>query len=148
MPTSRRMLRSIPLAEWGPVLRVPGIDFISLQYSDCRDEIVGTERLHGIKLWHWQEAIDDYDETAALIAAVDLVISVQTAAVHLAGALGQTTWALIAAIPEWRYLAAGDAMPWYPSVRLMRSRATDDWSPVLARVAQELAAESFAPTSR
>jgi hypothetical protein len=144
---SRRMMRSIPLEEWGPILRVPGIDFVSVQYSDCRDELARARSLHEVDIWHWQEAIDDYDETAALVAAVDLVISVQTAAVHLAGALGQTVWALIAATPEWRYLASGEAMPWYPSVRLIRQAEMDDWSAVLDRVARDLAARAPAERS-
>ena len=137
--SSRRTLRSIDIEQWLPVLRVPAVEFVSLQYGDCREELEHLGRTHGIRIHHWQDAIYDYDETAALACALDMVISVQTAAVHLAGALGQTTWALIAAIPEWRYLASGEAMPWYPSVRLIRQRKLDDWAPVLEQVAHELA---------
>ena len=140
--STRRGLRSIPLGQWRPALCVPGVDFVSLQHGDCRDELAQVEQAHGVTLHRWQEAIDDYEETAALVASLDLVISVQTAVVHLAGALGQSVWALIAAIPEWRYLATGEAMPWYPGVRLMRQSEVGEWAPVLERVGQELAALS------
>jgi hypothetical protein len=69
---------------------------------------------------YWSAAIDHYDETAALVTALDLVISVQTAVVHLAGALGKPAWVLVPAVPEWRYLKSGDSMPWYSSLRLFR----------------------------
>jgi len=144
--SSRRKLRSIPLEQWLPVLRVPGIDFVSLQYSDCSEAIARVAHIHGVDVRHWPDAIEDYDETAALVCALDLVISVQTAVVHLAGALGQRTWALIAAVPEWRYMADGEKMPWYPSVRLVRQQISGNWAPVLARVADELA--DFALTHR
>jgi ADP-heptose:LPS heptosyltransferase len=66
------------------------------------------------------------------------VISVQTALVHLAGALGQKVWALIPAAPEWRYGAQGESMPWYASVRLMRQTRPNDWSDVIERVAAQI----------
>ncbi len=137
--STRRALRSIPLDEWAAVLRVPGVDFVSLQYADCRDELASVERSQGVRVQHWQEAIDDYEATAALVTMLDLIISVQTAVVHLAGALGRNVWALIAAIPEWRYLATGGSMSWYPGVRLIRQSEVGVWAPVLERVGQELA---------
>ena len=71
-----------------------------------------------------------------------LVVSVQTAVVHLAGALGRPVWALIPAAPEWRYAMEGDAMPWYPSARLVRQAVPDDWGPVVREVAARLAGAS------
>jgi ADP-heptose:LPS heptosyltransferase len=91
-----------------------------------------------VQIHHWPEAIDDYDETAALVAALDLVISVQTAVVHLAGGLGQPTWALISAVPEWRYGAAGEVMPWYPSVRLKRQQTLGEWGSVMKWISEDL----------
>jgi Flp pilus assembly protein TadD len=141
--STRRGLRSIPLQAWEPVLTCPDIDFISLQYSDADAEIEALRQTVGVDVHHWQDAIDDYDETAALVAALDLVISVQTAIVHLAGALGKTTWALITAVPEWRYGLEGPSMPWYPAVTLIRQTDPDQWDGVLAAVREGLLARSL-----
>ena len=67
------------------------------------------------------------------------MISVQTAVVHLAGALGKPVWVMVPAVAEWRYLQSGDTMPWYPSVRLFRQSRADDWKPVIDSVTTELA---------
>ena len=111
---------------------------MSLQYTDCRDELARLRAAHGVNVEHWQDALDDYDETAALVAALDLVISVQTAVAHLTGALGRPVWVMVPAAPEWRYLAAGERMPWYPSARLFRQAQVGEWQPVVDRLAQEL----------
>ena len=71
---------------------------MSLQYTDCREELAAFERDHGIPIHHWPEAIDDYDQTAALVCALDLVVSVQTAIVHLGGALGKPVWVMVPAV--------------------------------------------------
>jgi len=142
---SRRSLRSVPLAQWLPVFAVAGCDFVSLQYTDCGAELDALAKAHGVRVHHWQEAIDDYDETAALASALDLVISVQTAAAHLCGALGRPAWVLVPAVAEWRYLESGDAMPWYPSVRLWRQRDAGGWAPVMAHVADALERRVQAP---
>jgi tetratricopeptide (TPR) repeat protein len=132
---TRGRLRSINLEAWLPILRVAGARFISLQYTDCAQEIAALRSKHGIEVHHWQEAIDDYDETAALVCALDLVVSVCTSAVHLAGALGRPAWVLVPVIPEWRYMSDGESMPWYPSVRLFRQRRYLQWDGVIDRVA-------------
>ena len=137
-PSTRRSARSIPLELWAPVLTLQDIDFVSVQYSDCAEEIARAQRALGVVINHWPEAIDDYDETAALVAALDLVISVQTAIVHLAGALGQQVWALISAVPEWRYGATGEDMPWYSRVRLVRQQALGEWQPVMRAISREV----------
>jgi hypothetical protein len=137
--TTRRNLRSIPLAAWAPVLGVPGASFVSLQYADCAAELAALRAESGFDVQHWPEAIDDYTETAALVSALDLVVSVQTAVVHLAGACGATAWALIPRAPEWRYMEQGERMPWYPSVTLFRQAAERDWEGPLRSVAQALA---------
>jgi tetratricopeptide (TPR) repeat protein len=136
-PQTRQQLRSIPLTAWRELLDTPGAHFISLQYgNDAADAI----RASGLPLRHWPQAIADYEETAALVSALDLVISVQTAVVHLAGALGRPAWVLVPAVPEWRYLADGDALPWYPSVRLYRQQRMRQWIPLLDRVRHDLEA--------
>lgn len=136
--TTRREARSIPLREWLPILATEGMHFVSLQYTDCRQELQTLEAQHGIVVHHWQEAIDDYDETAALVMALDRVITVCSSIVHLTGALGRPAWVLVPRVPEWRYLASGATMPWYPSARLFRQPRHGDWTPVLRHVAQRL----------
>ena len=87
---------------------------------------------------HWSEAIDDYDETAALVAALDVVVTVCTSLVHLSGALGQRTWVLVPTVPEWRYGLSGSRMPWYASAELERQGPAEDWPAVLGRIAHRL----------
>lgn len=137
---SRSPLRSIPLSRWLPIFGVEDVHFISLQYGDAMRALDEFASRHGERIAHWQEAIDDYDETAALVSALDVVISVQTAIVHLSGALGKTAWVMVSYCPEWRYGFAGENMPWYPSVRLFRQPSLGEWKPVVAAVARELQA--------
>lgn len=135
---SRRPVRSIPLATLTPLLGVSGIDFVDLQYTDCSDEIEAVEAATGAKLLRWPAAREDYEDTAALVTALDLVISVCTAVIHLGGALGRAVWVMAPYSPEWRYGISGTGMPWYPSVRLFRQPAYGAWSPVIEDVAQSL----------
>lgn len=139
--STRRQLRSIPLQQWKPILVHPGT-FISLQYGDCKEDLAKAEEA-GFRIEHWLHSIEDYDETAALVAALDLVISVCTAVVHLGGALGRPVWVLTPAVAEWRYLSQGERLPWYPSVKLFRQRPDTDWSVVIASVARSLESGSF-----
>ena len=135
---TRRRLRSLRLLDLLPVLGVPGVQFVSLQYMESAAEIREVRAAHGMQVHHWQEAIDDYDETAALVCALDLVVSVCTAVVHLTGALGRPVCIMAPRSPEWRYLHAGDRLPWYPSARLFRQQHGQDWGPVIAGVRAEL----------
>ena len=80
---------------------------------------------------------------AALVVALDLVISVCTAVIHLAGALGRPVWILTPSAPEWRYLGAGESLPWYPAARLFRQKEAFEWDDVVGRVADELAGLSI-----
>lgn len=136
---TKRALRSIPLERWLPILAAPQTRFVSLQYTpEAGAEVAELYARHAIHIAHWHEAIEDYEETAALVCALDLVVSVCTAVVHLAGALGRPVWVMVPFSPEWRYGIAGEAMPWYPSVRLYRQPAYGEWEPVIATVAAEL----------
>jgi hypothetical protein len=137
---SRTGQRSIPLEAWLPILRRPGLRFVSLQYTQDALQAVQTLReSHGIEISHWSEAIDDYDETAALVAALDLTLTVCTAIAHLAGALGRPLWVMAPTNAEWRYGRSGDTMAWYPSARIFRQTRAGDWNDVIARVEHELA---------
>ncbi len=135
---TRRSFRSLSLTDLLPILRVPGLRFVSLQYGDCAEDLEALRRDSGIEVAHWPEAIADYEETAALCVALDMTVSVCTAVIHLNGALGKPVLVMVPAVPEWRYGVAGEAMPWYPSVRLIRQTARGEWSDVFARVADAL----------
>ena len=139
VPQTGRGSRSIALTELLPVLRSGHAAFVSLQYGPCSTELAVFRQQHGIEIHHWPEAIDDYDQTAALVCALDLVVSVCTAVVDLAGALGRSAWVLAPVRTDFRYGSAGAAMRWYPSVRVFRQRRYGDWQPVIADVAAELA---------
>ena len=89
-------------------------------------------------------SLADLDEMAALMCALDGVVTVCTATAHLAGALGRPTLVLVPSVAEWRYLERGEAMPWYPSVRLYRQASGESWSAVVQAVAGELSAAARA----
>lgn len=138
--TTRRQLRSLTLQDLLPILRVPGCSFVSLQYGEAQAELDALRETEGIEIAHWPEAIDDYDETAALCCALDLTISVCTAVIHLNGALGRPVWVMVPAVAEWRYGRQGERMPWYPSARLIRQPSRGDWGTVIETVASRLRA--------
>lgn len=129
--------RSLSLADFLPILKAD-CDFVCLEYKSAAEELEMFHGEHGIKVHHWPRAteVPDYDETAALVAELDLVISVQTAVVHLAGALGKPAWVLVPSKPHWRYGMKGETMPWYGSVRLFRQKS--DWATTINQVAGEL----------
>jgi len=129
-----RARRSLTLEQLLPLLRLAGVHFVSLQYTEVDDEIRALAARHGITVHHWQGAIDVYDETAALVCALDRVVTVCTALVHLTGALGRPAIVMVPFGSDWRYGAQGERMPWYPSVRLVRQRAIGDWPPVIESV--------------
>jgi len=127
--------RSLSLLEMMPILRQDAT-FISLQYKDT-DEIKEIEK-QGIKIHHWPYAIqsNDYDDTAALVAELDLVISVTQSAIHVAGGLGVPCWVLVPREPLWRYGLSGDKMLWYNSVKLYRQKK--EWVHTISEVARDL----------
>ncbi|MFL5255509.1 MAG: tetratricopeptide repeat protein [Rhodopila sp.] len=122
-PADRR--RSVPVEQAGPLLAVPGISFVNLQYGPAAD----TLGLPNLTAW-----MADYAETAALVANLDLVITVDTSIAHLAGALGKPTWVLLPFAPDWRWMLERTDSPWYSSVRLFRQFRAGDWSGVLDAV--------------
>lgn len=137
---TRSPLRSVPLFRWLPIFNTDDSHFISLQYGDATAGLDEFAAQHGKRIWHWQAAIDDCDETAALVSALDLVVSVQTAVVHLTGALGRPACVMVPCCPEWRYGFAGESMSWYSSVRVFRQPSFGEWAPVIAAVAREVRA--------
>jgi tetratricopeptide (TPR) repeat protein len=135
---SRQFTRSIALPQWLPLLRQRGAAFYALQYGDTAAELAQMHAQHGVSVRHLGNASDDLDELAAIISALDLVVSVDNTIAHLAGALGQTVWTLLPFSTEWRYPRSGEAMPWYPSARLFRQIQPLDWMPVMERAVHAL----------
>jgi tetratricopeptide (TPR) repeat protein len=139
LPWTEAHSRTVGLERFLPILKGEGLKCVSLQYTDCREDLDTLRSSHGIVLPHWQEAIDDYDETAALVSALDVVVTVCTAVVHLAGGLGKPVIVMAPFKPTWRYAMMEGGMPWYPSVRVFRQPIRGDWAPVLERTVAELA---------
>lgn len=131
--------RSLSLETLRPLLSVPGVRFVSVQYGPWpREEIPAFAAESGLQIDHFQEAVDDIDEYAALVSALDLTVSVCSAVIHLGGALGQPTWVLAPQVPEWRYGREGPGMIWYPSVRMFRQDESRSWSRVISVARREL----------
>ncbi len=147
VPRTRQSFRSVALELWLPLLQLPGVRFVSLQHGGGNDEIAALATPAGVRISHWQAAIDDCNESAALIGALDLVICVCGSVVHLAGALGKDVLVLVPACPEWRYLGCGDRMPWYPSVRMVRQARLGDWSDVMQKLLSQLSARIAGATN-
>jgi len=131
--------RSIPLARLAPLLAVPGARFISLQ-KDPREDPAAFGLLDPM------QSVRDFADTAAIVAQLDLVISVDTSVVHLAGALGKPVWLLNRFDTCWRWLQARTDSPWYPSLRQFRQPAPGDWdSPIAAAAAALQKGRSVSP---
>jgi tetratricopeptide (TPR) repeat protein len=122
--------------EWlAPLLAVPHVQFVSLQKGVSGD----AEALSRARRWvDLASALEDFSDTAAAMANLDLIISVDTAVAHLAGALAKAVWVLLPFSPDWRWLLDREDSPWYPSARVFRQPAAGDWSNVIARVTAEL----------
>ncbi len=131
--------RSMTLATLAPLLARDDCEFVSLQYGDVADEIAAanTTLARPIRLFTPTE-LDDFEQLAGLAQSLDAVVSVQNTNVHLCGALGKPCLAMIPFAAEWRYGAAGFAMPWYGSVRLIRQAAPGDWSDVVTQALVQL----------
>ncbi|PKU22468.1 tetratricopeptide repeat protein [Telmatospirillum siberiense] len=128
--------RSLPLSAFDEVVRIPGIRWVSLQKGAAAAQVKAAP--FGSALFDPMDEISDFADTAALIAALDLVISVDTSVAHLAGALGRPVWILSRFDGCWRWLESRCDSPWYPSARLYRQPAWGDWPSVLATVASDL----------
>jgi hypothetical protein len=132
--------RSIALAELEPLLAIPGISFVSIQ-RELR--AADADRLAREScLVHLGDDLNDFADTAAVLALADLVISVDTAVAHLAAAMGRPTFVLLPFQPDWRWTLQGDRSRWYPQARLFRQPIPGDWKNVLRRVGEELASRA------
>jgi tetratricopeptide (TPR) repeat protein len=129
--------RSIAFACLAPLFSHNAASFVSIQ-REVRDmdvaPLAGEKRVS-----HVGGDLEDFSDTAAVLALCDLVIAVDTAAVHLAGAMGRPVWVLVPFAPDWRWGRDGDTTPWYPTARLFRQTSLGDWDSVIASVGAELA---------
>lgn len=115
----------------------PGVSFVSLQKGAPAAQAKTPPA--GMRLLDWSEELADFADTAALVSELDLVMGVDTSVVHLAGALGKPVWILSRFDGCWRWFDRDDS-PWYPTARLFRQTAPDDWDPPLAALAAALRA--------
>ncbi|TWB38641.1 tetratricopeptide repeat protein [Nitrospirillum pindoramense] len=127
--------RSLPLAALAPLAAVPDVRFVSLQKGQAAAQAGGAP----FPLLDWTAALGDFADTAALLSCLDLVITVDTAVTHLAGALGRPVWVLSRIDGCWRWLRDRTDSPWYPTLRLYRQRVWGDWAPTIQQVAEDLA---------
>jgi len=129
--------RSVTLELLAPLLAVPGVSWFSLQVGDVSAEREASP--FAGRMIDLAPQLRDFGATASAVSALDLVISVDTAVAHLAGALGKPVWTLIAEANDWRWLSGRSDTPWYPTMRLYRQRRGRDWQPVMKIMADELA---------
>ncbi|MDR3517693.1 MAG: tetratricopeptide repeat protein [Azospirillaceae bacterium] len=132
--TDRR--RSLRLEQFDALSRIPGVTLVSLQKGN--PALQRRTAALGGEIIDWMDEVMDFADTAALIEALDLVIAVDTAVAHLAGALGKPVWILSRFDACWRWLLDREDTPWYPTARLFRQRQPGDWDEVLARVTAAL----------
>jgi hypothetical protein len=127
------LVRSTRLADWEPVLQVPGVRFYSLQLDEPAEFPPFAHRVEDLA-----PELTAWDRTAAAMMQLDLIISVDTSVAHLAGALGRPVWICLAADPEWRWMLERTDTPGYGSARLFRQTRVGDWSTIFAEIAAEL----------
>jgi tetratricopeptide (TPR) repeat protein len=129
-------IRSMPFTTLAPLCRIPGVTFHSLQLGDAARQLQRAAR--DINVIDHSMELTDFAQTAALVMNLDLVISVDTSAAHLTGALAKPIWVMLPFAPDWRWMLNRQDSPWYPTMRLFRQKQPGDWTEVIGRVADEL----------
>jgi tetratricopeptide (TPR) repeat protein len=129
--------RSIPLKRWGPLAAMQGVSVYSLQ--KWKPPAGAEQSLPELSMTDWTEELPDFADTAAFVTNLDLVIAVDTAVAHLAGALGKPVWVMIPFAPDFRWMLNREDSPWYPTMRLFRQPRPLEWEEPIRRVANELA---------
>ena len=128
-------VRSMSLAALAPLLEMERTRWFSLKWA--KDPLSDADRAYGHRLVEL-DLRNDFDGLAALVASLDLVITVDTSLAHLAGALGKPVWILLPRVPDWRWRLEGQDTPWYPTVRLFRQEEAGDWSAPVREIALAL----------
>lgn len=132
--------RSCPFSHFIEIMGLPDMAFFSLQKGPRGDDL--KNRACDALAIDMGSRLEDFSDTAAVIEQLDLVITVDTAIAHLAGALGKPVWILLPFTGDWRWMAKGNTSPWYPTARLFRQKATGDWDSVFADLRKALLAEN------
>jgi len=135
--------RSIAWSRLAPLFALEPASFVSIQRDLCGDDAELPARTP--RLTHVGDELEDFEDSAAVAALVDVVISVDTSVVHLAGAMGRPTWILLPFCPDWRWMLDRDDSPWYPTARLFRQSKPGDWDSVIGRVCEALSEFSASP---
>jgi tetratricopeptide (TPR) repeat protein len=128
--------RSLKLMQLAPLASVAKAAFYSLQKGGPATP--AADPPSGLQLTDWTNDLKDFADTAALMEQLDLIVTVDTAVAHLAGALGKPTWVLLPLVPDWRWMLERTDSPWYPTMRLFRQKSTGDWEDVMRRLVEEL----------
>lgn len=128
--------RSVPLSRFAPLAAIPGVTLCSVQKGHGREQIDDVT----LPMFDFGEELADFTDTAGLLANLDLLITIDSAVAHLAGATGAKVWTLLAANNDWRWLTGRTDSPWYSSMRLFRQPKVQDWDAVFADVERELRA--------
>ena len=129
-------VRSIALKDLISLADIPGVRLFGLQKGTAAGQATGIAAKTG--LINLGPELEDFSDTAAVMANMDLIISVDTAAAHLAGAMGLPVWILVYFSPDWRWMLDRHGSPWYPTMRLFRQQKRDDWGGVICQVSDEL----------
>lgn len=127
--------RSIALADMAPLAQ-EGITFVALQKGPAAVQAATPPK--GMAIVSLSDEIQDFEDTAAILSLIDVLVSVDSSPIHLAGALGCATWAMLPFVPDWRWLLERHDTPWYPKMRLYRQQLPDQWGPVLDTVSKDL----------
>ena len=132
--------RSIPTAALAPLAALPGVELYALHMDVGADELPETVagRVH-VFGEGFDRGPDAFVDTAAVMANLDLIVTCDTSIAHLAGALGRPVWVTLRHIAEWRWMCDREDSPWYPTMRLMRAKAGDDWFELYDRIANDIA---------
>ena len=128
--------RSATLADFAPLARLPGTALIALQKGPSTDQ--AGRWFNAAPLINLGTEIGDYDDTLAILANLDLLVSVDTSVAHLAGAMARPVWMMLPRAPDWRWLEHRADSPWYPTIRLFRQGTSRHWKPVVERIAEAL----------
>lgn len=127
---TRRVVRTMDVTMLSPLLAARPATWVCLQYGDVAADL-DKAATAGMSLQYWSESIRVLDDFAALITALDLVVTVCNTTVHYAGALSKPVWIMAPKVPEWRYGLHSKVLPWYPSSRIYRQAEAEDWQSVL-----------------
>ncbi len=133
---TRDRRRSVRLLAFAPLAGLPGVRLVSLQKGKGREQL--PELANRLGVLDLTDRLNDFTDTAALLSQLDLVITVDTAVAHLAGALGVPVWVALAFDPDWRWMLEREDSPWYPSMRLFRQSRWGDWPGVFERMTDAL----------